>query len=51
MPVSSSDEHDYYTIDSQEMQPVPDPNDCDLLATVMVYYSVEVNVTANEVNR
>ena len=50
MPVSGSDEEDYYSIDSQEMQPDPNPNDQNLPVTLMVNHSSDVNVLANEVN-
>ena len=48
--VSCSDEEDYYTINTQEMEHEPDPNDLDLPATLMVRYFGNVNVHADEVN-
>ena len=50
VPVLSSDEEDYYTFDSQEMQLEPGPNDHDLQAALMVNYSGVMNVPANEVD-
>ena len=50
VPVSSSNEEDYYTVDSQEMQTDQDPIDHDLPATPLVSYSGDVNIPANEVN-
>ena len=50
VPVSHSDEEDYFIVASQEIQPDPDPNDHDLPAIPVVNYSGEVNVPANEVN-
>ena len=50
MPVSSSDEEEYVTIDSQEMQPDPHPNDHDLPATIVVNYLGDVNVLVDEIN-
>ena len=47
--VSHSDEEEYFTIDSQEMQPDQNPNDHDLPATPCVNYSRSVNAPADEV--